>query len=117
MNALRKADPDKARFEVVQEEIDEGWGKDAWVLCEPHRAWDAIHRYLTDDHLGFRSGSFPLHLSILNEKQIFSGDDYIVSLVTSEKRRDLAEVLQQVSAKFIGSRYSELPSDYQARTS
>ena len=117
LEALRRADSDEALVEVIQEEIEERWEKDAGFVCETDKAWDAIHRCLTDGRLEYRNGSLPLRLCILGGEQLFSGDDYIVSLVTNEKLRDLADALSKISPEFIGERYSELPSDYQTEKS
>jgi hypothetical protein len=50
------------------------------VRAEIDKAWDAIHRALTDGTL--EPGAFPLGRAILGGRQLHRGDDYIVALVT-----------------------------------
>ncbi|GHC12684.1 DUF1877 family protein [Cerasicoccus arenae] len=112
LKALRAAESDEALIEIIQEEIEERWEKDAGFVCETDKAWDAIHRCLTDGRLEFENGTEPLRLCILGGEQLYSGEDYIVSLVPHEKLRTLADSLKRVTAEFMGQRYSELPDDY-----
>jgi hypothetical protein len=112
LNALRGAGSDDALIEIVQEDIESRWEKEAGFVCETDKAWDAIHRCLTDGRLTFDSGTEPLRLCILGGEQLYSGDDYIVSLVTHEKLRPLADALAQVTPELVGLRYSQLPDDY-----
>lgn len=112
LNALREADSDEALIEIIQEDIEDRWEKEAGFVCETDKAWDAIHRCLTDGRLEFENGTEPLRLCILGGEQLHSGDDYIVSLVTHEKLRPLADALSRVTQEFIGRRYADLPSDY-----
>jgi len=112
LNALREAGSDEALIEIIQEVIEDRWEKDAGFVCETDKAWDAIHRCLTDGRLECENGTEPLRFCILGGEQLYSGEDYIVSLVTHEKLQALAESLAQVTPEFIGQRYSELPDDY-----
>lgn len=112
LNALREADSDEALIEIIQEDIEDRWEKDAGFVCETDKAWDAIHRCLTDGRLEFQNGTEPLRLCILGGEQLYSGDDYIISFIPHEKLRPLADALAQVTPEFIGQRYSELPADY-----
>ena len=43
----------------VIEQIEEAWDKDN--LAESDKAWDAIHRCLTDGSLLYESGEYPLN--------------------------------------------------------
>lgn len=52
---LLTAGSDDAVIEIVQEEIEEEWDE-KW-LRETDKAWDAIHRCLTDGKLEWDSGS------------------------------------------------------------
>ncbi|WP_038164121.1 DUF1877 family protein [Verrucomicrobium sp. BvORR106] len=112
LDALRGAGSDEALIEIVQEDIESRWEKEAGFVCETDKAWDAIHRCLTDGNLTFDNGAEPLRLCILGGEQLYSGDDYIVSLVTHEKLRALVDALAQVTPEFMALRYSQLPDDY-----
>jgi len=117
LEALRAAESDEDLIEVIQEEIEERWEKAQGFVCETDKAWDAIHRCLTDGRLEFENGSEPLSLCILGGEQLHSGDDYIVSLVPHPKLRSLADALAKVTPEFIRERYLELPDDYEMEKS
>ena len=68
----------------IQEDIEENW--DTHWLCETDKAWDAIHRCLTDGTLS-DDDSTPFHWCVLNGSQMYVGDDYIVSFVDAPNRR------------------------------
>ncbi len=112
LTALRGAEADEAIMEVI-ESIEERWEKDAGLICETDKAWDAIHRCLTDGTLTFEGGTDPLRLCILGGEQLYEGDDYIVALVTHDRLRPLADALASVTPKFIAERYWAMPDDYQ----
>lgn len=109
---LRSSTSDEDVMTVI-EAVEERWEKDAGFLCETDKAWDAIHRCLTDGSLTFDGGSDPLRLCILGGEQLHQGDDYIVSLVTHDRLRPLVTALAAITPEFIGQRYSDLPEDYQ----
>ena len=81
-------------------------------VCETDKAWDAIHRCLTDGRLDFDNGAEPLRLCILGGERLYSGDDYLVALVSHAKLRPLADALGKVTQEFMNERYSKLPNDY-----
>jgi len=112
LEALRAAESDEDLIEVIQEEIEERWEKAQGFVCETDKAWDAIHRCLTDGRLEFENGNEPLSLCILGGEQLHSGDDYIVSLVLQPQLRPLADALTKITQEFMRERYFELPDDY-----
>jgi hypothetical protein len=75
LNRLRGAASDRAVMEIV-DEVEERWEEDEGMICETDKAWDAIHRCLTDGSLGFSSGEEPLRLCILGGEQLYQGDEY-----------------------------------------
>ena len=112
LSALRGADSDEDLMEVI-ESVEERWEKDDGFVCETDKAWDAIHRCLCDGSLTFESCSEPLRLCIIGGEQLYEGDDYIVTLVTHDRLRLLADALAAVTPKFIAERYWDMPEDYQ----
>ena len=112
LSALRSAGTDDALIEFVQEVIEQRWEKDAGFVCETDKAWDAIHRCLTDGNLGFDNGTKPLRSCILGGERLGTAEDYIVSLVLHKDLRTLADALSGVSHEFLERRYKELPNDY-----
>src|SRR5262245_40140877 len=83
---LRKAfaqDGDEGALEVV-DTVEEEWDDDH--VFETDKAWDGIHRCLTNDQtprgrLNPISGQPPLNLCILGATRLYDGSDYIINLI------------------------------------
>ena len=86
--------PDEELVELIHQEIEEEWDEE-W-LRETDKAWDAIHRCLTDGKLEWRNGSFPLNAVIVGGRQLHKGDNYIISLVTPEQVPSMADALKNI---------------------
>ena len=110
LKKLLKAKDDQERLSILQDEIEQKWDEE-W-LYEMDKSWDALHRCLTDGSLGFNKGAKPLSLCVLGGKQLYSGDDYIVSLKTPSEVADLARALPSITEQDLRKRYFALPSDY-----
>lgn len=109
-NLLGAVGDDDALLYVIQEEIEEQWDRD-W-LCETDKAWDAIHRCLTDGTLADDDAT-PLHWCVLNGTQLYGGDDYIVSLVEPNRVPAVAGAVAKIDRDALRSRYDSIdPSDY-----
>ncbi|MGW4380431.1 YfbM family protein [Kitasatospora sp. NPDC004531] len=97
-----------ALVEEVEERWDEPW------LCEVDKAWDALHRCLTDGRLEYGNGEFPLSHVILGGRPLHDGEDYVVCYVDPEQVRAVAAALEQVDEGWLRKRYAELEfEDYQ----
>jgi Domain of unknown function (DUF1877) len=108
--ALRQATSDDEVREVV-DAIEERW--DQRFLAETDKAWDAIHRCLTDGTLAWGNGAFPLNRCILGGEQLHRGEEYIVTLTEAREVPAVAAALQQVSKAFMRQAYDRLdPADY-----
>jgi hypothetical protein len=111
---LRRVRTDSARMECVQEEIEEEYFEEhqEW-FAETDKAWDAIHRSLTDGTLGWDNGTYPLNHVILAGEQLYKGDDYIMSLKTPAQIRDIAAALQTITETAFREAYFRIdPRDY-----
>jgi len=94
----------------IQEDIEEQWEKE-W-LCETDKAWDAIHRCLTDGTLS-GDDSTPFHWCVLNGSQIYTGDDYIVSFVDVQNVKQVAGAIEPLTESDFRIRYNAIDeSDY-----
>jgi hypothetical protein len=91
---------------AVVEDIEEAWDKE--FLAESDKAWDAMHRCLTDGSLLYENGEYPLNHCICGGRQLFEGEDYTVSLVTPEQVKDVASALEPVSKAWLRERYFSL---------
>jgi len=81
---------DEAVLNIVQEEIEQAW--DEAHLCETDKAWDAIHRCLGNGTLA--RGKGPLSLCILGGQQLHRDPNYIISLLTPEQVKAVANALR-----------------------
>lgn len=107
---LLAAGDDEELLEVI-EEIEEDW--DEAHLAETDKAWDAIHRCLSDGSLSWEGGEYPLNHCVLGGQSLYEGDDYIVSLKTPEQVRDVASALAGITQEHLRDRYAGLrATDY-----
>lgn len=105
------AAPDDDELMVLIEEIEEAWEKP--FVGETDKAWDAIHRALTDGRLDRNGGKAPLNRAILGGKHLHEADDYIVALVAASEVPAVAQALAAIDADGFRDRYNRIiPPDY-----
>ena len=93
------------------EQIEEDWEEP--FVVETDKAWDAIHRCLTDGSLLYESGEYPLNHCICGGRQLHRGRDYTVSFVSDQQVNDVAEALDKVTKVWMRRRYDRLdPKEY-----
>jgi hypothetical protein len=108
MVRLESAQDDDELMAVI-EEIEDRWDRE-W-LVETDKAWDAIHRCLTDGTLSY--GSSPLHRCILGEDNRHDGDDYIVNLLGPGDVKEVAVAIRGIDEASLRRNYFALdPEDY-----
>lgn len=109
-DALLAAGGDEAVMEQV-EAIEQGWDTDNLAECD--KAWDALHRALTDGRLEYGNGSYPLSHCVLGPRQLHRGDDYIVSFVSARQAAEVAAALDALTEPWFEERYrTVVPRDY-----
>jgi Domain of unknown function (DUF1877) len=92
-------------------QIEEAWEEP--FVVESDKAWDAIHRCLTDGSLLYVSGAYPLNLCICGGRQLHRGQDYTVAFVSARQVTDVAEALNKVTKAWMRRRYSLIdPEEY-----
>ena len=107
---LKLADDDEAISEYVHEVIEE---RDDDHNVGTDKAWDAIHRSLTDGRLVFDNGSVPLKLAVLGGKQLTSGEDELVVFVDADQVGAVAAALAEVTKETLRTGYERIdPADY-----
>jgi hypothetical protein len=111
--ALRALEEDE-RVEFIGEELEGTlWVADRARGQETDKAWDAIHRSLTDGGLAWDGGPYPLGHVILGGELLYEGDDYILSLKSPQQVRDVAAALPQVTRDRLRAGYDRIdPADY-----
>ncbi len=118
VDALSGCADDAARLELLSEEIEERYFKeDPEGKCDLDKAWDAIHRVLTDGALAFDNGHYPASHAILGGKLIYGQDDYIMSLKSPSDVRAISKALNEVGEGEFRTRYFALDAtDYDGVT-
>ncbi len=69
LGRLLATQSDEELLSVISDDIEEPWDEN-W-LVQTDKAWDAIHRCLTDGKLEYENGDYPLRLCILGGRQLF----------------------------------------------
>ena len=105
------AAPDDAAVAALIEEIEEEMT--GVEHCDTDKAWDAIHRSLTDGYLGYGNGVYPLNAAILGGRQLHEGDDYIVAMLVPEQVRDVAAAASGIDLEAFKAGYDRIDvADY-----
>ena len=107
---ILSAKDDEAVYDVV-ESIEEKWDKEH--LQETDKAWDGIHRALTDGKLEFENGEYPFKRCILGGRQLYEGDDYVVSYLPRSEVSDVANAIVLINKSQLRELYKQInPSGY-----
>lgn len=105
---LEASDDDALR--AVVEEIEEAWE----CAYETDKAWDAIHRCLSNGTLISGVGEPPLNRVFFGGRTLNQKSDYFVVLVTPPEVAQIAHALSEVTETWLRSRYFDVPfPDYQ----
>ncbi|MEY9861074.1 hypothetical protein ABH935_006714 [Catenulispora sp. GAS73] len=76
--------------------------------CDSDKAWDAIHRCLTDGSLGYGNGDYPLNAMIFGGRQLYESDDHVVSLLGPQQVRDVADAAARVDRDKLAAGYGRI---------
>lgn len=111
VKALLAAAGDDDEVLGVVEEIEEAW--ETPFVAETDKAWDAIHRALTDGSLENDGGEPPLNRAILGGTHLHEGTNYIVALVPAAEVPAVAGALAAIDDDALRDRYARIvPPDY-----
>ena len=78
---IRALSDEQERLSYLQEEIEERYlVEPVTYAAESDKAWDAMHRALTDGRLTWDGGTYPLNHVVLAGELLYTEDDYIMSL-------------------------------------
>jgi hypothetical protein len=111
---LKSFPSEEERLDYLQEELEEEYfgSRKEW-LAETDKAWDAIHRTLTDGELAWDNGAYPLNHAILGGELLYTSDDYIMSLKTPAEVLDIAAALRPLSEEDFRKAYFHIdPGSY-----
>lgn len=100
------------RLVHLQEDIEERYmAEPGTYAAESDKAWDAMHRALADGHLSRDGGTYPLNHAVLAGELLYSDDDYIMSLKSPAKVKDIAAALEGITESGFRDRYEAIPGD------
>ena len=111
MESLIAAQNDIELMKLI-EAIETVWDQDN--LAESDKAWNAIHRCLTDGSLLYDGGAYPLNHVICGGRALHKGDDYTIALVTPSQVQTVAAAIAPLSEAAMRERYFSLidPNTY-----
>lgn len=110
---LFAAKTDDALREFLEdlEESSDVW--DEGRAQESDKAWDAIHRSLSDGTLEPASGEPPLNQCVLGGRELHRGDGCLVTLVRPDMVPHVAQALAGITREDLRARYDRIePGSY-----
>lgn len=109
---LRSLETDEERLEYLQEEIEEVYFSTyPERVAELDKAWDALHRSLTDGKLEYINGVFPSNHIVLGGDILYTSGDYIMTLKTPEQVKQIAEEVLRIDSARLRKGYNRISSD------
>lgn len=103
---LQSLPGEQDRLDYITEDLEETYyAEHEELLAETDKAWDAIHRALTDGQLNWDGGVYPLNHVILGGEPLYMAQDYIMSLKSPQQVRDIAAALRAIDEAEFRRRY------------
>jgi hypothetical protein len=96
------------RVELITEVFEEKYLEDSKWSFQTDKAWDALHRSLTDGQLLYATGPFPLAYAVLGGEPLEVGADYTACLVTPAQVAKVSAALAKVKKPWLRERYFKL---------
>jgi hypothetical protein len=104
LSLLAAGDDSDAVGELL-EELEESWGDDG-LKVDTDKAWDAIHRCLTDGTLDPDGGEYPLSHAVLGGRSMH--DEYYVVYVNPTGVRDVADAMRALDRTWLRQRFDAI---------
>jgi len=109
VHKLKSFKKDDARLEYLQEDIEETYmDEHEDRTAQTDKSWDAMHRALADGDLSYKTGPYPLRLTVIGGEPIYSAGDYIMSLKTPSEVQDVATALSAITKEDFRKRYDTI---------
>jgi hypothetical protein len=106
VDKLRSISDDSARLEHLQGVLEEEYfSAHPELVAQSDKAWDAMHRALSDGTMNWNGGDYPLNNVILGGESLYEDDDYIMSLKDPKTVGDVAAALPAVTQEAFRARY------------
>jgi hypothetical protein len=100
-----EAEDDDGVLQLVRA-IEDAW--DEAHLQETDKAWDAIHRCLSDGTLDAEADTWPMGGAVLGGECMYFGDDHIVRAVDADDVVEIAAALATVTQGWFAGRFATL---------
>lgn len=94
----------------LMREVEDAWDED--FVQPTDKAWDFIHRCLSDGTTNTEGGTYPLNRSILGGQQLYHGDDYVMAFVSAPEVQDVAGAIVTVTESWFRERFSRFRDTY-----
>lgn len=112
VSALRRIRDERERLEFLKEHIEERYFAEPMTYAaESDKAWDAMHRSLSDGLLSWDGGTYPLNHVVLAGELLYAQPDYIMSLKEPQTVRDIAAALEHITESDLRARYNSIDSE------
>ncbi len=109
---LKSFDDDSERLDYLQEKIEEPMMSNEPIrFAELDKAWDALHRSLTDGTLDLKNGAFPLNHVVMGGEKLYHQDDYIMILKTPDQVHQISQAIESVTEAELRTGYSRITSE------
>lgn len=106
---IKSIKSDDERLEYIQEEIEEKYFEEnPDYAAESDKAWDAMHRLLSDGDLSYTTGPEPLRFTVIGGEPLYFKDDYIMSLKTIDQVKSVASVLPNITESEFQQLYNKM---------
>lgn len=111
---LRSLESERDRLNYLVEELEVTYfSARAEYLAESDKAWDAMHRALTDGELTWNGGEYPLNHAVLAGERLYTRPDYIMTIKLPDQVRDIAAALSAITETEFRRRYFAIdPKSY-----
>ena len=109
---LRAIEDESERVEHLHEVIEEEYfTNQPERKAESDKAWDAMHRTLSDGKLTWDGGKYPLNHVVLGGELLYTESDFIMTLKTPQQVRDVAAALPGVTEAEFRRRYFAIDAE------
>ena len=103
---LKSISDEQERLDHLKEEIEEFYFDETpQFVAESDKAWDAMHRTLSDGKLSWDGGTYPLNHAVLGGELLYTDSDYIMSLKSPDQVREIAAALASIDESQFRARY------------
>ncbi len=115
VDKLRAQPDDEARIRYIAELDEHYYEKDPERMAAIDESWEAMHRALTDGKIEPGNGRFPMSHIVLGGEQLYTGEDYVISLKTPEQVKEIAVSVKNFNRGAFRKRYDGIdPAAYAA---